>query len=107
MHGGFGCPSGPQDYRLDLGPAQTGKWNDFMFQIHFDRAGKGWLDAWMNGRQIVSHFVPPCGTIYPAPYANFTILRLGYYRDPAINTPGTIIHDEYRMGPTQASVALG
>ena len=34
------------------------------------------------------------------------ILRLGYYRNTAITTPGTIIHDEYRMGATRSSVSL-
>jgi hypothetical protein len=49
---------------------------------------------------------PACGTMYPAPYAKYNMLRIGYYRDPAIKTAGTIIHDEYRMGSTRSSVSL-
>jgi Polysaccharide lyase len=105
LYGGWGCPSGPKPFRLNLAPARTGTWTDFKFQIHFDTAGKGWVDAYANGQQVVSHFMPPCGTAYPAPYSRFQMLRVGYYRDPKIQTAGTIIHDEYWMGATLASVS--
>jgi hypothetical protein len=84
----------------------TGKWTDFEFQIHMNTAGKGWIDAYVNGQKVGNRIVPPCGTTYPQPYAEYNMLRLGYYRDPAIKTAGTIIHDEYRMGATRASVSL-
>jgi hypothetical protein len=106
IHGGGGCPSGRQTYDLPLSTATTGKWNDFEFQIHFGRAGDGWLETYVNGQMIGNRFYPPCGTIYPAPYAAYSILRVGYYRDPKITLPGTVIHDEYRMGPTRSSVSL-
>jgi hypothetical protein len=106
VYGGWGCPGGAKQYRFTLAPATTGTWIDFEFQIHFNTAGKGWIDSYVNGRQVGSRFMPPCGTTYPEPYAKYDMLRVGYYRDPAIATAGTVIHDEYRMGATRSSVSL-
>jgi hypothetical protein len=106
LYGGWGCPSGSKPYRVTLAPATTGVWTDFEFQIHFNTAGRGWVDSYVNGKQVGTRVVPPCGTAYPEPYAKFSMLRLGYYRDPAIATSGTVIHDEYRMGATRSNVSL-
>jgi hypothetical protein len=93
--GGYGCPSGSRKFVLPIGAATTGVWHEFVFHIHFDTAGRGWVDAWMDGRKVVDHYMPACGTIYPAPYQAYTALRAGYYRDPAISTSGTVLHDDY------------
>jgi hypothetical protein len=106
LAGGTGCPWRSRAYHLRLAPATTGTWTNFEFQIHFDAAGKGWVDAYVNDHLVIDHYTPPCGTSYPAPYSHYQTLRLGYYRDPAISTPGTVIHDEYRMGATRAEVSL-
>ena len=106
LYGGWGCPSGSRSYRIALAPAVAGTWTDFEFQIRFGTAGNGWVESYVNGRQVGSRFYPPCGTIYPSPYAEYTMLRLGYYRDPTIAAAGTVVHDEYRMGSSRASVSL-
>lgn len=106
LYGGWGCPTGAKTYWLDLAPAAVGAWTDFQFHIHFATAGAGWVDAYANGVQVIDHYFPPCGTSYPAPDSSYQTLRVGYYRDPAIVAAGTIVHDEYRMGATQADVAL-
>jgi hypothetical protein len=106
LFGGWGCPGGHKEFRLDLGAAETGRWFDFEFGIHFNTAGKGWVDVYVNSVKKVVHYIPPCGTLYPAPYSQYQTLRVGYYRDPLIPTTGTIYHDEYRMGPTRDSVSL-
>jgi hypothetical protein len=93
-------------FRVDLGPATIGVWTDFEFQIKFGAAGVGWIDAFVNGAQVGTRITPPCGTIYPSPYAEHTILRMGYYRDELITTSGAVLHDEYRMGATRSSVSL-
>ena len=98
LHGGWGCPSGPEAFGLTLGPAKTDVWTDFQFEIYFGRVSDGgWVSAWVNGTQVLSQFKPPCGTIYPAPDSQFDSLRLGYYRDPAISQTGTVTHDEYEV----------
>jgi Polysaccharide lyase len=102
LHGGSGCPGGPEEFRLTLGPAETGVWTDFQFEIYFGRVSDGgWVSAWVNGTQVLSQFRPPCGTVYPAPDSRFDSLRLGYYRDPAILQTGTVTHDEYEVQTAQ------
>ena len=96
LHGGYGCPSGPQEYRTNLASASTRSWVDFKLQIYFNTAANGgWVSAWVNGTQVVNQYKPPCGTIYPAPYSQYNTIHLGYYRDPAISQTGTITHDEF------------
>jgi hypothetical protein len=106
LYGGWGCPGGHREFRVDLGPTAIGRWIDFEFQIHFNTAGKGWVSAWVDSVQKVNAYKPPCGTAYPTPYSQFQMIRAGYYRDPAIRSAGTMYHDEYRMGSTRASVSL-
>lgn len=101
LHGGYGCPSGPQEFARTLAPASTGTWTDFTFRIYFDTAANGgWVSASVNGVQVLNQFTPPCGTVYPAPYSQYDSLRLGYYRDPAISETGAVTHDEYKVRTT-------
>ena len=114
LHGGYGCPSGPQEFRRPLAPASTGAWTDFTFEIYFAHGHGRRMGERVGERHPGAQPVhPPCGTVYPSPYSTYDSLRLGYYRNPAISETGTVTHDEYEVqssptpGPQVVSLSYG
>ena len=77
-----------------------GRWLDFRFDTRFSRFGDGdqpgYIDAWLNGEQIVSY---QGATLYQLqrgyPAHGYIYFKMGLYRDE-LQQPMTIYVDEYR-----------
>jgi hypothetical protein len=72
-----------------------GKWIDFVFNIKFTKTKKGFIDIWMNKKQIINYIG---ATTYPEKY-NYpkigrVFFKIGLYRDK-MDKPMTIYLDEY------------
>jgi hypothetical protein len=100
----FGGQSVNQNQRVfTLAPFERGKWYDFIFHVRWATDNTGFLEIWLNGRQVVAK------THTPTAYVGHSIyLMLAYYRPEG--TPGTAIvyHDAMRRGQSYADlVAAG
>lgn len=82
-----------KNFREEIGPAKTGVWTDFVFEIEFEGGG-GSVDAWLNGEQALSGFTPPGGTLYSG---KSSYLKTGYYRNTAIGATGTVYFDNWQI----------
>ena len=77
-----------------------GRWLDFRFDTRFSRFGDGdqpgYIDAWLNGEQILSY---QGATLYQLqrgyPAHGYIYFKMGLYRDE-LQQPMTIYLDEYR-----------
>lgn len=96
VHGGYGHPSGNREFRVPIGPAKAGVWDDWVWHIRFsDTPSKGFVEVWRNGEVAVERFSPDSGTLYPG---LDSYLKIGYYRNPGIDTEGTVYIDNWRIG---------
>ena len=75
-----------------------GKWLDFLFHLRFARTENGFVNGWLNGRQIVNL---AGRTAYTGggyePRSRF-YFKMGLYRD-RMSKPMTVYFDEYRKRP--------
>ena len=106
LQGGYDHPGGSQLFDLPLQPAVTGQWVDLVVHVVFSPdPAVGYLDAWAGGQQVVDHYMPKTGTMYHNPTKpDASGVKFGYYRNPTIPTPGTIVFDDMRIGTTFGSV---
>jgi hypothetical protein len=105
--GGYGWPGGtdyPQSRlaKKALGAAGNGTWDDWLVHIKFSSdPATGYVEVWRNGTKVLAPWFPPGGTLYPS-LASY--LKVGYYRSKAIGQDSTVLHDDWRVGPTRVSV---
>lgn len=85
LHGFGGDQAVPVEYRADLGRVKKNAWYDFVYHVKWS-AGRGFMEAWMNGRKVLSHTGP---TLYTG---QFCYLKLANYHKPTEGT-SSIIHD--------------
>jgi hypothetical protein len=108
VDGGWGWPGNvdppsPKLAAMPLGAAVANVWDRWTFHIKFSSDPTvGYVDVWRNGVQYVSGWHMPGGTKYPG---LFSYLKVGYYRDTAISTQGTVYQDAWKAGTTAASVS--
>ncbi|MDN5933278.1 MAG: polysaccharide lyase, partial [Pseudonocardia sp.] len=95
LSGGYGHPDGAQTWSEPLADAVTGAWVDWTFHIVFSDGADALVEVWKDGEAILTGFSPDAGTLYPG---LDSYLKLGYYRDTAIDQVGTVIHDNWWMG---------
>jgi hypothetical protein len=69
IDGGYGYPKGPAGKKYwskPIGPAVTAAQTSLVVHIHFSRTPSvGLIDVWLNGKQVISGYHPPSGTLYP------------------------------------------
>ena len=65
----------------------------------------GFLEVWRNGQLVLPQFRPPAGTLYRSWFSTEnSYVKTGYYRNPDISTPGTVVLDDWRIGITRVAV---
>jgi hypothetical protein len=101
--GGYGHPDGAQTWSEPLAEAVTGTWVDWGVHVVFSAGADALVEVWKDGEPVLTGFSPDAGTLYPG---LDSYLKIGYYRDTAIEQEGTVIHDNWRMGSTSAAVDL-
>lgn len=73
----------------------TGQWLDFRFDIKFSRTQDGFLNAWINEKQVIGY---KGATAYPEKYGypapGVFYFKMGLYRDQ-MDQPMTIYIDNY------------
>jgi hypothetical protein len=104
--GGVGHPDFPQHFMKTLAPAVTGEWVDWVLHVKFSPdPDVGFVEVWKDSELVLPHFAPRTGTMYPAPFGpDASYVKIGYYRDPTIERPGTIYFDAWRIGTSFDSV---
>lgn len=110
LAGGAGHPDDEQPFAMDLAPAETGKWSDWVVHIVFSEDPRnGYVEVWQNGTQVLQRYSPPGGTMYPPEKSGEepeSYLKTGYYRNGDISEPGVLYFDAWRVGRTRDAVAL-
>jgi hypothetical protein len=76
-----------------------GRWNQLVYHFKLTPAADGFLQAWLNGRQVVDH-KGPLG--YPDDLDS-VYFKIGLYRD-TLPFPMTILLARFRRGATRAEV---
>jgi hypothetical protein len=106
LSGGYGHPARPMPFVRPLGPATTGVWVDWLIHIKFSpNPDVGYVELWRDQRPLLDKFHPDSGTMYPTSNDEPEVyLKLGYYRNAAISTPGTVYHAGWKVGTTLAAV---
>lgn len=90
-------------WQQDLGPARTGRSTDLVIGVLFsDDPDTGRVDVWQDGREVLRAFHPPAGTLYPDEDA---YLKIGLYRDSAIEEEGTVYYDDVVIADGRAAAS--
>jgi hypothetical protein len=100
--GGATIVNGPNDpgfFRAAIGPVTKNAWYDFKFHIKWSSGADGFLQAWVNGQQVLNH---SGATLYSGQSCYF---KLANYHT-ALGVPVSVIHDRIVRGPTDASVSF-
>ncbi len=96
-------------YDAVIGQVQKNFWYDFVYHVRWSSASDGFIEAWVNGRLVLSHRGP---TLYPG---QNVYLKLANYHMPVCNWyPGcvgdqasSVIHDRIMRGTTAKAVSAG
>jgi hypothetical protein len=90
-------------WQQDLGPARTGRSTDLVVGVLFsDDPDTGRVDVWQDGREVLRAFHPPAGTLYPD---EDSYLKIGLYRDSAIDEDGTVYYDDVVVADGRAAAS--
>lgn len=76
-----------------------GRWNDLVYHLKLTPKPDGYLQAWLNGRQVVD-YQGPLG--YPDDLDS-VYFKIGLYRD-TLAVPMTLMLGRFRRGATRAEV---
>lgn len=79
--GGRGNPINPAKamWYQNIGEFRNGQYYDFRVEVKLSSNPKvGWVSAWLNGTQVLDHFRPRMGTLYPG--TAYVQSRGGIYR---------------------------
>jgi hypothetical protein len=87
-------------YEVMLGPVVRNKWYDFVYNVRWSSGTDGFLDAWVDGRHVLSHRGP---TLYAGMGC---YLKLANYHT-ATDQASSIIHDRVIRGTTPEAVSIG
>ncbi len=82
----------PEEVVFDTTKLPLGQWNDFVYQIRWSYRADGFVNAWLNGKQIISYRGPVGYNDEIGPVFNF-----GLYRDRSDKTY-VVYFDCYRRG---------
>jgi len=92
-------PRDPDFYRLPIGAVQFDVWYDFVYHVLWSSGSDGYLQAWLDGKQVMSYSGP---TLY---VGQSCYLKLADYHT-ALGLPVSVIHSRVMRGATQADVQL-
>ena len=96
LDGGFdrGSP-----FQVPMGTAVPGRTQKVVVHVVFADGG-GSVDTWVDGKQTLTGFRPPAGTLYSG---LTSYLKTGIYRNTAIGQPGTLYFDDWRIATSYAA----
>ena len=92
-------PGDPGFYRVPIGTVQFDVWYDFVYHVLWSSGSDGYLQVWLNNRQVMSYSGP---TLYAG---QSCYLKLANYHT-ALGLPISVIHARVVRGATQADVQL-
>lgn len=100
VEGGYGHPDGSRQFIVNIGPAGTGSWVDWVMHVKFSAdPAVGYVEVWKDGAIVLPRYFPPGGTMYPGPDGvDSSYVKTGLYRDPSIAVPGTLYLDNWVIG---------
>jgi hypothetical protein len=98
LHGFGGDANRPQEYREELERVKRNVWYDLVYHVRWSSGNDGFMQAWMNGRKVLSHRGP---TLYKGMSC---YLKLANYH--GAQEPSSIIHDRVVRGTSAAAVSL-
>ena len=78
-----------------------GRWNQLVYRLKLTPTPEGFLQAWLNGRQVVDHR----GSLGYPDDLDSVYFKIGLYRD-TLPFPMTIMLGRFRRGATRAEVDL-
>jgi len=89
----------PDPYGAPRGSVAKNRWYDFVYHIKWSANTDGFVDAWLNGRKVLTHRGPTL-------YAGMTCyLKLANYH-AAFGQPSSVIHDRIVRGTSAGAVSL-
>ncbi len=110
LSGGYGYPGGSRLFGQVLGPATTGQRTDLIVHVFFSRdPGKGVVDIWRDGTQVLAGYKPAGGTLYPTDKKSTASVdsywKMGIYRDSAITQQAQYTIEGAKVGNTRDQVS--
>lgn len=92
-----------EHWSRDIGPAVAGERTDLVVGVQFsDDPDEGTVDVLQDGREVVSDYRPPGGTLYPD---EVSYLKTGLYRSEDIDTDGTLYYDDVVIASTREAAS--
>jgi len=88
----------PEEVLFETTNFAVGHWNDFVYQIKWSYRKNGFVNGWLNGKQIIKYRGPVGYNDEIGPVFNF-----GLYRDSS-NKAYVVYFDRYRRGHSFAEV---
>jgi hypothetical protein len=102
LGGGYARPGGSRLFATDIAPVITGRPVELVVGITFSSdPAKGRVDVWIDGRQKITGFHPPGGTLYPG---SSSYWKVGLYRDTADAATATADLTAAAMGTSYDAV---
>jgi len=94
--------------KVDLGPVDRDKWNDWVFHIRFSWKPDGVLEIWKNKRQIFSYYGPNCFNDKSLPYFKIGIYKWAWkgWAEYSPEEKRVLYYDEVRIGGRHASLEM-
>jgi Polysaccharide lyase/Carbohydrate binding module (family 6)/Bacterial Ig domain len=89
----------PGVYIKKIGPIVKNQWYDFVYHVKWSSGSDGFMNAWVNGVQVVAHRGP---TLYTG---QGCYLKLANYHMP-VGQGQSVIHDRVVRGKSAAAVSL-
>jgi hypothetical protein len=96
------------DKKVDLGPVDKNKWNDWVFHIRFSYLSDGIVEIWKNKEKIFSYYGPNSFNDKHLPYFKIGIYKWGWkgWAEYSPEDKRVLFYDEVRIGNRHASLDL-
>lgn len=89
---------------IDIGPYQTGVWNDWVFHVKWSYESDGLVEVWKNGKLVVRKTGPNTYNDKIGPFQKFGIYKPDWKHRPhrSKTTKRVLYYDNVRMGGASA-----
>jgi hypothetical protein len=94
--------------RIDLGPVDKSKWNDWVFHIKFSYKSDGILEIWKNKEKVLTYNGPNSFNDKTYPYFKIGIYKWGWngWASYSPESKRVLYYDEVRIGDEHADLNL-
>jgi hypothetical protein len=92
--------------KVDLGPVEKAKWNDWVFHIRFSYKEDGLLEIWKNKEKVFNYAGPNCYNDLRLPYFKIGIYKWGWkgWAEYSPEDKRVLYYDEVRIGNYKADL---